>query len=100
MEINCSDLGIADCTYTAYGETAGDAVEDMVEHLRAEHDLNMPDADEILEASAQDRAELEDVAGRKGSVVLGDDQDFPQRGGEDMVTRRLLEILNREKQSS
>jgi predicted small metal-binding protein len=47
-KIECSDLRIKDCDFVAKGETAGDVVEKVVEHLRAEHDLDMPDADAIL----------------------------------------------------
>ncbi len=63
MEIKCSDLGIANCSYTARGETPGEAVEAMVKHLRQEHHLDMPDAEDILDASsAKDRADLDAVA--------------------------------------
>jgi predicted small metal-binding protein len=47
-KVKCSELGILDCDFTATGETAGDVVEQVVEHLNEEHDLDMPDADMIL----------------------------------------------------
>jgi predicted small metal-binding protein len=47
-KIKCSELGIKDCDYTARGETAGDVVTEMVEHLRSVHEMDMPDADVIL----------------------------------------------------
>jgi predicted small metal-binding protein len=46
--IQCIELGIKDCDFVASGETAGDVVREVVEHLRAEHDLDMPDADLIM----------------------------------------------------
>ena len=46
--IECIELGIKDCDFVAGGETAGDVVREVVEHLRAEHDIDMPDADVIL----------------------------------------------------
>jgi predicted small metal-binding protein len=48
MKVPCSELGIKDCDFVAEGETAGDVVGEVVEHLRAEHDMDMPDADVIL----------------------------------------------------
>lgn len=49
-EIRCDqDLGIQDCSFVARGATPGDVVEHMVEHLRQNHDLDTPEADEILE---------------------------------------------------
>lgn len=47
-KIECRELGIKDCDFVAKGETAGDIVREVVEHLRAEHDIDMPDADVIL----------------------------------------------------
>ena len=46
--IGCNELGIKDCDFTASGETAGDVVIEVVKHLRAEHDIDMPDTDVIL----------------------------------------------------
>ena len=48
-KIKCSELGIRDCDFVAKGETAGQIVKEVVEHLRAEHDIDMPDTDVILE---------------------------------------------------
>jgi predicted small metal-binding protein len=53
-EIKGSDLGIEDCDFAARGETAGDVVEEVVEHLRAEHGIDMPDADVILAGGVSD----------------------------------------------
>ena len=94
MQINCSDLGVADCTYTAYGETPGEAVEKIVQHLRREHNINMPDADQILESPGEGRANLDAVVDRDGTVVLGGEQKLRDEGV-NVVTRRLIEILHR-----
>lgn len=48
MKIKCSELGIEGCDFLAEGEATGDVVKEVVEHLRAEHDIDMPDADGIL----------------------------------------------------
>lgn len=48
MKIKCSELGIRDCDFVARGETAGQIVKEVVEHLRTEHDIDMPDTDVIL----------------------------------------------------
>jgi len=46
--IACAELGIEDCDFVVSGETVGDVVGEVVEHLRAEHDIDMPDADMIM----------------------------------------------------
>lgn len=48
IEVSCHELGIDDCTFSASGKTAGEVLEKMIPHLRSEHKLDMPDADEIL----------------------------------------------------
>jgi predicted small metal-binding protein len=49
-EVQCSeDLRIEGCDFAARGETPGEAAEEMVEHLRETHDLDMPDAEAIME---------------------------------------------------
>jgi predicted small metal-binding protein len=52
--IKCSELGVKDCDFTVSGETAGEVVGKVVEHLRAEHDIDMPDADVILAGGVRD----------------------------------------------
>mgnify|MGYP001142071112 CR=1 FL=1 len=47
-KIKCSELGVRDCDFIAKGESPGEVVKEVVEHLRAEHDIDMPDADAIL----------------------------------------------------
>ena len=61
--IEGSNLGIKDCNFVAKGESAGDVVKQIVEHLRAEHDLDMPDADVILAGElSRDPLEIVDPA--------------------------------------
>ena len=48
-EVHGKDLGVAGCDYVARGETARDAVDDMIAHLEDEHDIDMPDAGVIME---------------------------------------------------
>ena len=49
-EIKCGeDLGIANCDFAARGETPGDALAQMTDHLEDKHDLSLPDDDVILE---------------------------------------------------
>jgi predicted small metal-binding protein len=47
-ELRCSELGVADCDYVARGETTGDVLEDMSEHLKTEHDIELPETEEIV----------------------------------------------------
>jgi predicted small metal-binding protein len=54
MKIKCSELGVKDCDFVAKGETAGDVVKQVVDHLRAEHDIDMPDADTIMDGELKE----------------------------------------------
>lgn len=47
-EISCDALGIVGCHRTFRGETAGDVVDQVSDHLRSEHDIDLPDRDVIL----------------------------------------------------
>lgn len=47
-KITGSELGIQDCDFTARGETAIDVASQVVEHLRAEHGIDLPDAEVIM----------------------------------------------------
>ncbi|MHB1294036.1 MAG: DUF1059 domain-containing protein [Anaerolineae bacterium] len=49
-EIQCADLGIAECHGVFRGETPADAIEELRKHLRAEHDIDLPEADIILKS--------------------------------------------------
>jgi predicted small metal-binding protein len=47
-EIRGKELGIADCDFVAHG-SASEVVRQFVDHLRGEHEIDMPDAKKILE---------------------------------------------------
>jgi len=62
-ELGCSELGVKDCDFVASGETVSDVVEEMVGHLREEHDIEMPDAKTILKGDVTDESpEMADEA--------------------------------------
>jgi predicted small metal-binding protein len=73
--IESSDLGIQNCNFSASGETAGEIVKEVVEHLRDEHDIDMPDVADILEGKVS-----EDLKHNNPSAYL--------------VVERLIETLN------
>jgi len=56
MRLTGKDLAIKDCDFVAEGKAPADIVKQFVEHLRSEHGIDMPDAEDIL-----DREELEPV---------------------------------------
>jgi predicted small metal-binding protein len=59
-EIRCGeDLGIADCDFVARGEAPGEIMHEMVEHLREEHDMDLPDAEAILQGDV-DETDVDD----------------------------------------
>lgn len=60
-ELRCSELTVADCDYVARGETTGDVLEDIIEHLDEEHDVELPDAEDIID-DAVDEDELDGEA--------------------------------------
>jgi predicted small metal-binding protein len=60
-QVSCSDLGIAGCSFSAAGETPGDIVREIVDHVRAQHAIDMPDADVILKGEIQEEEYYEGV---------------------------------------
>jgi predicted small metal-binding protein len=49
MKVRCQeDLKIEGCDVVAQGETAGEVLREIVPHLRKEHNLDLPDVEEIL----------------------------------------------------
>jgi predicted small metal-binding protein len=48
FKVSCEDLGVIDCNYVARGEIPGDVFTEMVDHLKTTHDMDMPEAEEIL----------------------------------------------------
>ena len=75
--LSCSDLGIHNCDWVVAGETAGDVIEQVVDRLRKEHDVRLPDAQTIL-------------AGDLDRDPIGDDVDLAA----DVIVERLREKLN------
>ena len=75
-KITGSELGIQDCDFTAHGETASDVVGQVVEHLRTEHGIDMPDAELIM-------------SGDLNQSIMP-----PTDPGVEMIVDRLKETLN------
>jgi predicted small metal-binding protein len=48
-QVTCKELGVAGCDETFEGTSPGDVVRKAVEHLRDHHDIDLPDAETILE---------------------------------------------------
>lgn len=69
------DLGIAGCEYVASGETPGDVVRDVKEHLKDEHNVDLPETEAILEGREFDE------------TVIGASEDA------NIIVRRLREAL-------
>lgn len=59
-EVDCRSLGIAGCSIGFSGGSPTEVVQRCVWHLKAEHDLELPDADDIL-AGRVDGIEDNDV---------------------------------------
>ena len=54
-EIRCEEhLGIVDCDLKVRSDVPGEVVRQVVEHLREEHDMTMPDAKAIMEGSVEE----------------------------------------------
>ena len=93
LEVKCQDLGIVDCSYVARGKTPGDMLEDIVPHLRSEHDLDMPPSEELLEIY---QAREPEVANPVANLwEAGADDSPPLDEGVRLVTSRLIEALSR-----
>jgi len=86
IELNCRDLGIHNCDWVARGETPGDVVEQVVDHVRKKHDIDLPDADTIMEGDF-----FEETIGGAPDPFGG----TPDAGAATIV-RRLREALNLE----
>lgn len=56
LQVTCQELRVQDCDFVAHGEAPAEIVEQLTEHLRSEHGIDLPDAEEILEGrTAADR---------------------------------------------
>lgn len=86
-ELRCSELGVADCDYVARGETTGDVLEEMIDHLQDEHDVELPDAEEMIE----DRVD-EDELDSEARIILDRLQErlaIAEEEGPDVVGKDL-----------
>jgi predicted small metal-binding protein len=54
QEIRGKDLGVANCDLVARAEAPGEIVHKVVGHLREAHDIDMPDAEVILEGQVEE----------------------------------------------
>jgi predicted small metal-binding protein len=69
FELNCKDIGVKDCDWTAKGETPADVVEQAVAHLEDDHSLEMPEPETILEGKLTDQPLKSDVDESVRTVV-------------------------------
>jgi hypothetical protein len=77
VKIRCKeDLRIEDCDYSAEGATPAEVLGPIVDHLREEHDLDLPDPSLILE----------------GKYYA--DKEVPPEDGTRIVVTRLMEALD------
>lgn len=94
-ELSCADLRIADCDYVARGETARGVLEDMVEHLEADHDLDLPDVESILVGDEVDYGEDERVrlivARMQEELNIKTEEEIDREDVEDIPTGRYPE---------
>ncbi len=103
-KLSMKDLGIANDSTVLEAETPGQLVEKVVEHLRAEHDIDMPDADVIMSGAggvttlAVGGAGLNPVTTAGGptpvaGVVIGNSLDEIDDAAV-IIVSRLRELLN------
>lgn len=83
IELSGQDLGIANCDWSATGETPADVIEQMVNHLRQEHDIDMPKTETIMEGRATDDPIMEDVDDRVRLIIrrIHAELDMPESAG-------------------
>jgi hypothetical protein len=103
-KLSMEDLGIANDSTVLEAESAGELVEMVVGHLRAEHDIDMPDAEVIMGGGgsvttvAVGGAGLNQVTSSGGTppvagFVVGDPLDDTD-GAAVIIVSRLRELLN------
>lgn len=83
-EVSCEELGIVGCTRAFRGETAGEVVDKVREHLRSEHDIDVPESEVVLRSS--DSLDLD--------VMLDQFLNMGYSKRTVLVMRRLRELLN------
>lgn len=103
-KLSMADLGVANDSTVLEAETPGELVEKVVEHLRAEHDIDMPDADVIMGGTggvttlAVGGAGLNPVTtsgspAPVGGVIIGEPLDDIDDAAV-IIVSRLRELLN------
>ncbi len=104
-KLSMEDLGIANDSTILEADSPGELVEKVVEHLRAEHDIDMPDADVIMGGTssvttvAVGGAGLNPVTGTGGTppvagVVVGNPLDDDIDDAAVIIVSRLRELLH------
>ena len=80
MEVRCDeDLRVKGCDLVFEGEAAGEVAEKVVEHLREEHDMHLPDAETIMAGDIDE--ELLDKEVRTLTRRLREALALPENGG-------------------
>jgi len=92
IEVHGKDLGVEGCIYNARGETAEDIMKDMFDHLRKDHDMDMPPAEDVLEDRSMP---VEAIDFHRGEGI---DPNLPGDKGVQLVIQRLLERLDLSKE--
>jgi predicted small metal-binding protein len=65
-KVRCEqDLGVVNCDLVVEGDDPGEVAAEYVEHLRDEHDMDMPDAETIT----NEEMDIEDLGGEVRTVV-------------------------------
>lgn len=77
VRVSCNDLGIANCNFAATGAAPGDVIPAVVEHVRAEHGIDMPSTEAILRGDFRTEEFFGDVD-----------------PGAALIVRRLAELLD------
>lgn len=83
-EISCDSLGVVGCNRRFRGQTAGEIVDKVSDHLRSEHDIDLPDREVILRTTEN----LDAQAAVDRFMGMG----YSKRAV--LVMRRLRELLN------
>lgn len=80
IELSGKDLGVAGCDYTASGETPADVVDQMAEHLRKKHDIDMPGTQTIMEGRTSDNPIIEGTDDRVALIIrrMHSELDIPR----------------------
>ncbi|MFN2228061.1 MAG: DUF1059 domain-containing protein [Anaerolineae bacterium] len=97
IELSGRDLGIANCDWSASGETPADVVAQMASHLRHEHGIDMPDTKAIMEGRATGNSIVEGVDDRVALIVrrMNAELDIPSSEGGTEPRPAIREVTGR-----